>query len=138
MTTTTTTAGPSLAELLRGIQRYARIDAETGGHELGRWTREQTGRRDHRSSSARCSKCQGLAYAHVGPDGFNQRNGAAVLMRCPAVPGNRCQEMATPARTVELHDATGDSITANVACGLLDGLGSRHRRMGDGPRPEAV
>lgn len=108
---------PTLAARLRDVQRYARIDALAGDHRLGRWQREQTGRSSARSSSATCTGCQGRAYAHVGPDGQNHRNGPAVLLRCPAVAANRCQEMATPARTVTLYDANGRGTEAGVACG---------------------
>lgn len=85
----------SMSERLRGLQGSARVCAEVNGHRLGRWTRDQTGRRTLRQTSATCHACGRTGWARVGafetPDHTNEYGGDAVAFRCAAIPGNVCQ-----------------------------------------------
>lgn len=105
---------------MRDLQGSARICARVNGHKIGRFTRQQTGRRTLKMTAATCSACNGRAECYVGafgtPDHMNQYGGPVVLFRCPARPENRCQELDLYGRTAELRDDNGASITAAVAC----------------------
>lgn len=112
--TTWTAAGAAMAETpaalaarARAMIPAARICADANGHRLGRWTRGQTGHRNERYYSSKCGKCDQPAYVQAGP-ALNEYGGGAVLYRCVAVLGNRCQERTGRVAWLLCHDGGPD------------------------------
>lgn len=81
-----------LRERLAATRRYAEIDANAYDHVLSAWETERTGRADKLQSVAYCMRCRADARVVVDQGAGDERYGNAVLFRCVAVPGNRCEE----------------------------------------------
>lgn len=81
-----------LRQRLETIQRYAEVDARFADHVLGAWEPERTGRADKLQAVAYCTRCRADARVVVELRVGDERYGNAVLFRCAAVPGNRCEE----------------------------------------------